>query len=186
MKLTKTNIPDLLIIEPQVFNDERGYFFESYNLAKFTANEIPLTFVQDNQSRSSRGVVRGLHYQIAPYAQTKLIRVLEGAIFDVAVDIRNGSPTYGQWYGLELTAENKKQLLVPVGFAHGFSVLSDKTTVFYKCDETYHPNSERGIIFNDANLNIDWHLPKNEILVSAKDKTLPTFTENNSDFIYKK
>ena len=149
MKIIETFIKGLYIIEPKVFEDQRGYFFESYSSKLFKENGIDIDFVQDNQSKSSFGVIRGLHYQLNPYSQSKLVRVLEGSVYDVAVDLRSNSKTYGQWFGIELSAENKKQLLIPKGFAHGFSVLT-KTSVFsYKCDDYYNPDSERGIKYND-------------------------------------
>ena len=177
MKITKTNIPDLLIIEPKVLEDKRGYFFESYNSENLSKQGIEFNFVQDNQSKSTYGVIRGLHYQLAPYEQTKLIRVLDGKILDVAVDIRKSSPTFGKWYSIELSAENKKQLLVPRGFAHGFAVLSDIAIVLYKCDNFYHPAADSGIIYNDSTLNIDWQIIKKDINVSEKDSKLNNFLE---------
>ncbi len=150
MEFSTCHIPGLIIIEPSVFEDARGYFFEAYNQQLFSANGIDHSFVQDNQSKSSYGVIRGLHYQLPPFAQTKLVRVLEGKILDVAVDIRKGSPTYGQYYALELTAENKKQLFIPAGFAHGFSVISPAAVVLYKCDAFYNKKSEGGIRFDDV------------------------------------
>ena len=145
MNISKTNFPGLFIIEPKVFEDERGYFFESYNEEKLTQNGIKTVFVQDNQSKSSYGTIRGMHFQSEPHAQTKLIRVLDGEIYDVVLDVRKGSPTFGRWFGIELSAENKKQLYIPRGFAHGFSVLSKMAVVFYKCDSPYNPSSEGGI-----------------------------------------
>ena len=177
MNIKKTNIDGLVIIEPRVFGDARGYFFESYNEADFHAAGINTRFVQDNQSKSSYGVLRGLHLQRLPYAQAKLIRVLQGTIFDVAVDVRKKSPTYGEWFGIELSAENNLQLLIPKGFAHGFSVLSETAVVFYKCDALYHPESESGIIYNDPALAIDWKLPSDKILVSEKDSRLGTLND---------
>ena len=177
MKVKKTNIDGLLIIDPSVFEDERGYFFESYNENTFITAGIKTRFVQDNQSRSSYGVIRGLHMQVAPYAQAKLIRVLEGTIIDVAVDVRKGSPTFGKWFSLEISAENRLQVLIPKGFCHGFSVISETATVFYKCDEFYHPESETGIRYNDPGLNINWQIPSNMIKVSDKDNTLPLLNE---------
>jgi len=174
MKLTKTPIDGLLIIEPRVFFDDRGYFFESFNgqsFSKLTGHSIP--FVQDNQARSVRGVLRGLHYQNDPTPQTKLIRVLEGAIWDVVVDIRAGSPTYGQWYGIELSAENRLQFLVPRGFAHGYSVLSETAEILYKCDNFYDKSAEGGIAYNDPALAIDWKINVDEAIVSDKDKVQP-------------
>ena len=159
MPFIQTNIPGLIVFEPKIFEDSRGYFFESFNLQTFKAAGIEINFVQDNQSSSQYGVIRGLHYQLNPYAQAKLIRVLAGRILDVAVDIRKGSPTYGESFSIELSAENKKQLFIPVGFAHGFSVLSEQAEVFYKCDEFYNKESEGGIMYNDPSLNIDWKIP---------------------------
>lgn len=184
MPFIQTPIRDLLVFEPKVFEDSRGYFFEAYNEQTFSKEGVAIKFVQDNQSRSSYGVVRGLHYQLTPYAQTKLVRVLEGAIIDVAVDIRQGSPTFGQVYSIELSADNKKQLLVPAGFAHGFSVISEIAVVLYKCDQFYNKESEGGIVYNDPALNIDWQLPQNKILVSEKDQVLPTLSACKNNFIY--
>lgn len=175
MTIEKTTIQDLVIIEPSIFNDERGYFFEAYNQAKFYENGINYNFIQDNQSFSKRGVIRGLHLQSNPFAQAKLVRVLQGEILDVAVDLRKDSPTYGQHFSVVLSAENKKQLLVPHGFAHGFSVLSATASVMYKVDQVYHKESERGIRFDDGTLNIDWQLSPEEIVVSEKDLVLPGF-----------
>lgn len=186
MPFTKTHIPDLLIYEPKVFADLRGYFFESYNANTFSAEGVEINFVQDNQARSSYGVLRGLHYQLAPYAQTKLVRVLSGAIIDVAVDIRKGSPTYGHSFAIELSADNKKQLLVPKGFAHGYSVISETAEVMYKCDEFYNKASEGGIIYNDPKLNIDWKIPADKGLVSEKDIILPGIDDSVNNFEYKK
>src|SRR5688572_7023636 len=168
-----TDIPGLLVFEPKVFEDSRGYFFESYNEKIFEQQGIHTRFVQDNQSSSSYGVIRGLHYQMNPHAQTKLVRVLAGKILDVAVDVRKGSPTYGQHFTIELSAENKKQLLVPRGFAHGFSVLSEKAEVMYKCDGFYNKEREGGLRFDDPSLKIDWMIPADKALVSDKDKVLP-------------
>ncbi len=184
MKIQKTNIPGLLIIEPDVYADQRGYFFEGYNKNKFLAAGLHFDFIQDNQSRSSYGVVRGLHYQLAPFAQTKLVRALEGEILDVAVDIRHGSPTFGKHEKILLSAENKKQLLIPRGFAHGFSVLSPSAVLFYKCDEFYNPEFERGIRYDDEWLNIDWQVPLEEAVISKKDQTLPAFEAAEMNFNY--
>ena len=184
MKITETGLPGLLIIEPDVFEDARGYFFESFNEEKLVHAGIDYRFVQDNQSKSSYGVIRGLHYQMAPKAQTKLVRVLNGEIFDVAADMRKGSPTYGKWFGLEISCKNKKQLLIPKGFAHGFSVLSEKADVFYKCDEFYAPEYDAGVIYNDPDLNIDWKIPADKALLSAKDSKLPLFKEAKNNFSY--
>jgi dTDP-4-dehydrorhamnose 3,5-epimerase len=175
MTIEKTIIKDLLIINPAVFNDERGYFFEAYNQAKFHENGIMYQFIQDNQSFSKRGVIRGLHLQINPFAQAKLVRVLQGEILDVAVDLRKNSVTYGQHFSVVLSAENKKQLMVPHGFAHGFSVLSETASVLYKVDQVYHKDSERGIRYDDATLNIDWQVRPEEVIVSEKDLVLPGF-----------
>lgn len=182
MNIIETTIKDLLVLEPKVFEDSRGYFFESYNNQKLAAAGLHINFIQDNQSKSSYGVIRGLHYQTNPHAQTKLVRVLEGVIFDVAVDLRKESPTYGNWIGIELSAENKKQFLVPKGFAHGFSVLSESATVLYKCDDYYHPECEGGIIYNDPTLNIDWRIPADRAIVSEKDQNLPQIDNCNSNF----
>ncbi|MBN2349801.1 MAG: dTDP-4-dehydrorhamnose 3,5-epimerase [Bacteroidales bacterium] len=182
MIITKTGLEGLLVIEPKVFEDERGYFFESFNQRDFYEAGIHFNFVQDNQSKSSFGVVRGLHYQLEPYAQSKLVRVLDGKIYDVAVDIRKDSPTYGKWFGIELSAENKIQLLVPKGFAHGFSVLSKTAIILYKCDEYYHPKYERGIIYNDSSLNIDWKIEKPSIILSSKDKVHPDIIHADINF----
>jgi dTDP-4-dehydrorhamnose 3,5-epimerase len=184
MPFTPTTIPGLILIEPVVFEDSRGYFFESYNEKVFADNHINITFVQDNQSRSSYGVIRGLHYQRPPHAQTKLIRVLQGAIIDTVVDIRVGSPTYGETFSIELSSENKKQLFIPKGFAHGFSVISEMAEVMYKCDEYYFRESERGIAYNDPQLAIDWKIPGAKALVSDKDKLLPLFNNYAGDFAY--
>ena len=182
MKVIKTDIPDLLIIEPEVFEDERGYFYESYNKDRFKASGIDVQFVQDNQSKSSYGVLRGLHYQLSPYSQIKLIRVLEGNILDVVVDIRKNSPAFGKWFCIELSSENKKQLFIPRGFAHGFSVLSKTAVVFYKCDDFYNPQAERGIIYNAPKLNINWGIDINDAIVSSKDKLLPGFDKAEMNF----
>ncbi len=182
MPFTKTNFPGLLVFEPRVFEDSRGYFFEAYNQQAFEQEGVDLRFVQDNESKSSYGVIRGLHYQQAPHAQTKLVRVLEGKILDVVVDIRVGSPTYGQIFSIELSAENKKQLFVPTGFAHGFSVLSPTATVLYKCDAFYNKESEGGIRFNDPDMSIDWQVPVDKAVVSDKDLILPLLKEAPQHF----
>lgn len=184
MRITKTGIPELLIIEPGVFRDARGYFYESYNEKVFRENGIINKFVQDNESRSGKNVIRGLHYQLAPYAQAKLIRVLEGAIFDVAVDMRVNSPSYGLWNGFELTAQSKLQLLVPRGCAHGFRVISDYATVFYKCDDFYNPQAERGILFSDPALQIDWGIDPDKAVVSEKDMKAPPFESADNNYIF--
>jgi dTDP-4-dehydrorhamnose 3,5-epimerase len=184
MPFTPTTFPGLIIIEPTVFEDSRGFFFESYNERQFHDNGIKIKFLQDNQSRSSYGVIRGLHYQNPPHAQTKLIRVLSGAIVDSVVDLRTGSPTFGESFSIELSAENKKQLLVPKGFAHGFSVISEIADVLYKCDAYYHKESERGILYNDPELQIDWQIPANKAVVSDKDKLLPLFNAYAGEFLF--
>ncbi len=182
MNIIATSISDLFVIEPKVIEDPRGYFFEAFNHQKLEEAGIHLQFVQDNQSHSTYGVLRGLHFQKAPMAQTKLVRALEGTIFDVAVDCRRNSPTFGKWFGIELSAANKKQLLVPKGFAHGFSVLSEKATVLYKCDAFYAPSFDSGIAFNDSYLNIDWHLPASKIVLSPKDANLPSWEKADINF----
>lgn len=184
MNIIKTEIPDLLILEPKVFEDDRGYFFESYSQRRFEEDGLEYRFVQDNESQSVRGVIRGLHYQLAPFAQTKLIRVLEGSILDVALDIRRGSPTFGKWLSFEVSAENKRQILIPRGFAHGFSVLSKKAIFIYKCDNYYHPASERGISYSDPALGIDWQIPSHEAIVSGKDRVHPPFAGAEYNFVY--
>jgi len=184
MKIIETNLPGLVVIEPRVFKDTRGYFFESFNKASFEQQGISHEFVQDNESKSSRGVIRGLHYQLEPHAQTKLVRVLSGSVWDVAVDLRKGSPTFGQSFSIELSAENKLQLYIPRGFAHGFAVMSDVAVFFYKCNNLYHPPSERGIFYADQNLAIDWQLPLNEHNISDKDKLLPKFEDADCNFTY--
>lgn len=184
MKIIKTKLPGLLVLEPGVYNDRRGYFFESYQQKRYSDAGVDACFIQDNESKSERGVVRGLHYQLNPYAQAKLVRVVYGSVFDIAVDIRSGSPTYGEWFGVELSGENKKQLFVPRGFAHGFSVLSDTAVFTYKCDQYYTKESERAINFNDPKLNIDWLIPKNEMIVSDKDIEAPMFDTAEINFKY--
>ena len=186
MPFIPTTIPDLLIFEPKVFEDSRGYFFESFNLQQFKEQGIEANFVQDNQSSSQYGVIRGLHYQLEPYAQAKLIRVIAGRILDIAVDIRKGSPTYGKSFSIELSAENKLQLFIPRGFAHGFSVLSENAEVLYKCDSFYDRASEGGILYNDPSINIDWQIPAGKEIVSEKDIKLPLFAECRNNFVYSK
>ena len=185
MKFTRTKIEDVVIIEPQVHGDDRGYFIETFRqdkLEEFLGYKI--NFCQDNESKSSRGVLRGLHYQLAPSAQTKLVRVIQGKVLDVAVDIRKGSPTFGQYVSVELTSENKKQLLVPRGFAHGFVVLEDNTIFAYKVDNYYSPENDRGILFSDIDLGIDWILEHEELNLSAKDKIQPKLSETDDIFEY--
>ena len=183
MAFIPTPIPDLVIFEPNVFYDERGYFFERFNQNTFNqATGLDIVFVQDNQAKSTKNVLRGLHYQNAPHAQTKLLRVLSGTIWDVVVDLRKDSDTYGRWYGVELSAENQRQFLVPKGFAHGYAVLSDTAEVFYKCDDFYSKEDEGGLLYSDADLNIDWKIDLSDAIVSEKDKVQPTLKENNSRF----
>ena len=182
MQVEETGIEGLLLIKPRIFQDERGYFFESYNDREMRKNGLHFSWVQDNQSKSAYGVIRGLHYQLEPYAQTKLVRVLKGRILDVAVDLRSGSPTYGKWKSMILSEDNYLQLLLPKGFAHGFSVLSDEAVVFYKCDQFYHPASDKGIRYNDPALGIDWQLPPDKIVVSEKDRNLPLLKEAELNF----
>ena len=177
MNFIKTNLPGVIIVEPKVFGDARGYFFESWNQAAFEAAGITNKWVQDNESRSCFGVLRGLHYQAAPYTQAKIVRVISGAVLDVAVDIRKGSPTYGKHVEVELSSENKRQLFIPRGFAHGFVVLSDVAVFAYKCDNLYMPSSERGILFSDPDIGIDWRVPHDKILLSEKDKKHPAFAD---------
>ena len=184
MEIIKTDIEGLLIIKPNVFEDNRGYFFESFNKQNFENNGLDYNFIQDNESKSSFGVVRGLHYQLAPYSQTKLVRVLKGKVLDVAVDLRKGSPTFGKWHSIELSEDNKFQFLIPQGFAHGFSVLSETAIFAYKCDNLYNKESERGINFNDKTLNIDWNISNENAIVSAKDKVLPCLNDADINFIY--
>lgn len=184
MPFTTTEFPGLLIYEPRVFNDDRGYFFESYNENTFSADGVAMKFVQDNQARSTYGVIRGLHFQLAPHAQTKLIRALSGSILDVVVDLRKGSSMYGKVFSIELTAENKLQLLVPKGFAHGYSVLTETAEVLYKCDAFYHKESEGGLLYNDPALAIDWRVPSDKALVADKDLVLPGIDNVESNFIF--
>lgn len=173
MKVIKTDIPDVLIFEPKVFGDDRGFFFESFNQKVFEeAIGYKVNFVQDNHSKSCKGVLRGLHYQLAPYAQGKLVRCVVGEVFDVAVDIRKESPTFGKWVGVNLSAENKRQLWIPEGFAHGFLVLSEDAEFVYKTTSYYHPESDCGIKWNDPTLDIQWPLNENNPLLSAKDDSL--------------
>ena len=178
MKIENTPLKDCFIIHDTVHGDARGYFIETFNQRDFAAaTGLAIVFVQDNQSRSSKGVLRGLHMQKGPAAQAKLVRVLEGSVLDIAVDLRKESPTFGKHYAIELTADNHKQFFVPAGFAHGFVVLSDAATFFYKVDKFYQPGNEVGIMYNDKDLNIDWKLPTSELIFSEKDKTLGSFAE---------
>ena len=185
MNFIRTNIPDVIIIEPTVHGDDRGYFVETFRADKLEAFlGFKLNFGQDNESKSSRGVLRGLHYQLPPHAQSKLVRVIQGRVLDVAVDIRKNSPTFGQHVAVELSAENKKQLFVPRGFAHGFVVLENDTIFAYKVDNYYSPQCDRGIAFDDPALNIDWILNNSELNLSAKDKVQPLLENTNDLFEY--
>ncbi|MEY3179412.1 MAG: dTDP-4-dehydrorhamnose 3,5-epimerase [Bacteroidota bacterium] len=175
MKVVETGFEGLFVLEPRVFADERGYFFESFNSQTFKNNGLDFEWVQDNQSQSKYGVVRGLHFQKPPYAQTKLIRVLKGEILDVVVDLRHDVPTYGKSFSIVLSSQNHLQLLIPKGFAHGFSVLSEEADVMYKCDALYNKESESGILFNDPKLGIDWQVEQDKMVVSDKDLVLPAF-----------
>ena len=178
MTIEQTPLKDCFIIHEKVNGDARGYFIETYNSRDFkAATGLDIEFVQDNQSRSTKGVLRGLHMQRGAAAQAKLVRVLEGAVLDVAVDLRKGSPSFGQHFSIELTADNHKQFFVPAGFAHGFVVLSEYATFFYKVDKFYEPGNEVGIMYNDADLNIDWRLPTSDLIFSEKDKTLGSFAQ---------
>ena len=176
MNVIKTDIEGVVIIEPRIFGDARGYFFESYN-ARYFAEVADVNFVQDNESLSCYGVVRGLHFQKPPYAQSKLVRVVEGCVLDVAVDIRRGSPTYGHYVAAELSADNHRQFFLPRGMAHGFAVLSDTAVFQYKCDNLYHPESEGAIAWDDPTLAIDWHIPADKVILSDKDSHHPLFND---------
>ena len=183
MNIIKTDIEGVLIIEPKVFGDNRGYFFESFNAKEFAEKTgLNIGFVQDNESRSRYGVLRGLHFQFPPYTQSKLVRVVKGRVLDVAVDIRNGSPTYGKHISCELTEENHRQFFVPKGFAHGFCVLSEDAVFQYKCDEFYHPEADGGISIVDGSLGIDWHIPTEIALLSEKDTKHACLKEFDSPF----
>jgi len=185
MNFTKTKIPDVILIEPEVFGDDRGYFVETFRSNLFEQETgIKTTFVQDNESRSTYGVLRGLHYQLPPYAQSKLVRVIEGKVLDVAVDIRKGSPTFGQHVTAELSAENKLQMFIPRGFAHGFVVLSETALFAYKVDNYYSPECDRGIQFNDPQLKIDWKVEQKQLQLSEKDKIQPLLKETSDLFDY--
>ena len=186
MKFIKTDIPDVVIVEPTIFGDHRGYFLESFNQKEFEKNTGKITFVQDNESKSSRGVLRGLHFQNPPFAQSKLVRCIEGEVLDVAVDIRKGSPTYGHHIVVKLTGENKRQIFVPIGFAHGFVVLSESATFAYKVDNWYSPENDNGIMWNDVDLNINWEIDKKDVQLSAKDNMLQSFSVFNSPFEFQK
>ena len=182
MNIIKTPIEGLLVIEPQVFKDARGYFVETYNEERYRAAGIDAQFVQDNQSCSSYGVVRGLHFQRPPYSQAKLVCCTVGRVLDVAVDLRKGSKTYGQWFGVELSEDNKRQFFIPRGFAHGFSVLSNQAIFTYKCDNLYHPEADGGILLNDPDLAIDWQIPENLRIISDKDKKHPLLKDLENPF----
>ena len=182
MNVIKTDIEGVVVIEPRVFDDARGYFFESYSKRRFDEAVKPVEFVQDNESMSTRGVIRGIHFQRPPFSQSKLVRCVRGAVLDVVVDIRRGSPTYGQHVAVELTGENRRQLFVPRGFAHGFAVLSDEAVFQYKCDNYYHPESEGGISIADHSLGIDWRIDPAEAILSEKDLRNPMFSDFESPF----
>ena len=182
MEIIKTPIPDLLIIKPRVFGDARGFFCETYNEKTYLEAGIDLRFCQDNQSKSSYGVIRGLHYQLNPQSQSKLVSAAVGSVWDVAVDLRKNSHTFGQWFGVELTEENHLQFLIPQGFAHGFSVLSETALFTYKCDNFYSPTLERGIMYNDADLAIDWKIPADKAIISEKDTKHPLFKDADKNF----
>lgn len=184
MKIHKCDIEGVVIIEPHIFADNRGYFFEAFSEHEFAEQVCNTHFVQENEAKSSYGVVRGLHFQLPPHAQSKLVRVVKGAILDVVVDIRKGSPTFGKHIAVELSAENHRQLFVPRGFAHGYSVLSKEAFVEYKCDNYYAPESEGAIAWNDATLAIDWGVPAEKVILSEKDKHHPTLAECNTLFDY--
>ena len=184
MKVIKTAIEDVVIIELDVFGDSRGYFFESYSQKKFDEQVRTVRFVQDNESKSKYGVLRGLHYQKGKYSQSKLVRVVKGRVLDVAVDIRKGSPTYGEYVAIELTEDNHRQLFIPRGFAHGFSVLSEEAIFQYKCDNLYAPQQEGAIAWNDPDIGIDWQLPADDVLLSAKDAAHPMLKDVEDLFDY--
>ena len=177
MEVIKSDIEGVVIIEPRIFEDSRGYFFESFSEREFVEKVCNTHFVQDNESKSSYGVVRGLHFQLPPHAQSKLVRVAKGRILDVAVDIRRSSPTFGKYVAVELSSENHRQVFIPQGFAHGYSVLSEEAVVEYKCDNYYAPESEGAVAWNDADLAIDWQIPADKIILSAKDKAHPSLAE---------
>jgi dTDP-4-dehydrorhamnose 3,5-epimerase len=182
MEVIKTDFSGLVVIAPEIFTDKRGYFFESFNSDSFRIAGIGFAPVQDNESRSSKGVIRGLHYQLRPYDQSKLVRVIDGRIFDVALDIRRDSPTFGKWFGIELDSENKLQLFIPRGFAHGFSVLSDSAVILYKVDNVYNKQAERGISVNDPGLAIDWRIGDTISLISDKDQNNPHLRDADNNF----
>ncbi|WP_372652573.1 dTDP-4-dehydrorhamnose 3,5-epimerase [Draconibacterium sp.] len=184
MNIVETGIPGLVVIEPRVFEDDRGYFFETFQQERYREAGIDRPFIQDNESRSVKGVVRGLHFQLGDAAQAKLVRVIQGSVYDVAVDLRKGSPTFRKWFGVELNENNKKQLYVPRGFAHGFSVLSETAIFTYKCDNLYDREAESSINPFDKTLGIDWQVKEEEALVSEKDKNAPAFEKAQMNFVY--
>ena len=184
MNIVQTGIPGLVVIKPRVFEDDRGYFFETFQQERYREAGIERTFIQDNESRSGKGVVRGLHFQLGDAAQAKLVRVIRGSVFDVAVDLRKGSPTFGKWFGVELNENNKKQLYVPRGFAHGFSVFSETAIFTYKCDNLYNREAESSINPFDKTLGIDWQVKEEDALVSEKDKNAPVFEKAQMNFVY--
>lgn len=184
MEVIKTAIPEVIIVEPRVFGDARGYFFESYSQREFDEKVRPIKWVQDNESMSSYGVLRGLHFQKGRFSQSKLVRVVRGRVYDVAVDVRKGSPTFGKWVGVELSEKNHRQLFIPKGFAHGFSVLSETAVFQYKCDAFYAPSEEGAIAWDDPDLGIDWQIPSDKILLSSKDTCHPRLREADYLFDY--
>lgn len=184
MNVIKTELEGVVIIEPNIFSDSRGYFFESYSQREFDEKVQPIQFLQDNESMSSYGVMRGLHYQKMPYTQSKLVRCVKGAVLDVAVDIRKGSPTFGKHVAVELTEENHRMFFVPRGFAHGFAVLSETAVFQYKCDNFYHPEADAGISILDEELKIDWHIPIADAILSEKDLKHPKLSEIPTDFVF--
>ena len=184
MEVIKSDIEGVVIIEPRIFEDSRGYFFESFSEREFVEKVCNTHFVQDNESKSSYGVVRGLHFQRPPHAQSKLVRVVEGTVLDIAVDIRHGSPTFGRYVAVELSAENHRQLFIPRGFAHGFAVLSERAVFQYKCDNYYAPQSEGAIAWNDPAIGIDWRIPADKVILSAKDMAHPLLAECDELFDY--
>jgi dTDP-4-dehydrorhamnose 3,5-epimerase len=184
MKFVKLGIPDVIVIEPDIFGDDRGFFFETYKKNEFAENGMTENFVQDNMSSSTKNVLRGLHYQLDPRAQGKLVRVVVGEVFDVAVDIRKGSPYFGKWVGQKLSAENGKSMYVPPGFAHGFCVLSDDAVFHYKCTDYYSRENERGLLWNDPEIGIEWPVSESEVILSDKDKNAVSFSEAEKNFEY--
>lgn len=184
MEIIETGIKDLLVIQPKVFGDARGYFCETYNEKRYREAGINYNFCQDNLSKSTYGVIRGLHFQLQPASQAKLVSVVVGVVYDVAVDLRAGSPTYGKWYGVELDGDKKTQFMIPQGFAHGFSVLSKEAVFTYKCDNLYTPSLEGGVMFNDPALGIDWRIPENKMNLSEKDLKHPLLKDVKVNFVY--